>query len=147
MFKTEIIRVNISSTFMVRSRCKNCGKGPDYYYAVGQPFKWVDVRSALVFSKKVKEWLTKIISNWYLPFTPRYFEKLGDFAFELEDKSYDPLFHRTRGANNGMNNRVVEFVGCSCGSTIWAFNEKSVAKRPEITNRKGRYKYPQRFVY
>lgn len=147
MYKQEVIRLNISSTFMVRTRCKNCGKGPDYYYAVGQPFKWVDVRSALVFSKKVKEWLVKIISNWYLSFTPRYFEKLGDFTFELEDKSYDPLFHRTRGGNCGIQNRVVEFVGCSCGQTVWAFNQKSVIKRPEVTNRKGRYKYPQRFVY
>jgi hypothetical protein len=147
MNKLEIIRVNISSTFMVRARCKNCGKGPDYYYSVGQPFKWVGVRSALVFSQAVKKWITRMVSNWYLPFSPRYFLKLGDFAFEIEDKSYDPLFHRTRGSNIGVRQRVVEFVGCSCGATVWAFNEKSAVKRPEITNRKGRYKYPQKFVF
>src|SRR5512135_1353899 len=131
MYKPELIRINISSTFMARARCKNCGKGPDYYYSVGQPFKWVDARSALVFSKKIKEWLTKIVSNWYLPFSPQFFKKLGDFTFSLEDKSYSPLFHRTRGANIGHHKRVVEFVGCECGATVWAFNEKSAVKRPE----------------
>lgn len=147
MYKQEIIRVNISSSFMIRARCKNCGNGPDYYYAVGQPFKWVDVRSNLIFSKTTQEWVIRMVSNWYLPYTPRYFHKLGDFTFELNGKSYSPLFHRTRGANVGQNNRAVEFVGCSCGATVWAFNQKSVVKRPEITNRKSRYKYPKKFVW
>ena len=147
MYKPEVIRINISSSFMTRARCKNCGKGPDYYYAVGQPIKWVDAHDFVMFSRTLKSWITKIISSWYLAFSPRYFQKLGDFSIEIDDKSYSPLFHRTRGANVGRHKRMVEFIGCPCGATVWAFNEKSVVKRPEITNRKGRYKYPQRFVY
>lgn len=147
MYKPEIIRINISSTFLIRARCKECGKGPDYYYAIMLPFKWKNIRNLLSVSKFARGWITRLVGTWYLNFDPRHFEKLGDFTFALEDKSYLPTFHRIRGAAMTERENMVEFLGCECGATVWAFNNKSTKNRPEITNRKGRYKYPQRFVY
>ena len=146
MYKPEIVRINISSTFMVKSRCKECGKGPDFYYTVLKPYKWQDTKYYKMFSLVTRRWIRRMLSSWYLDFQPRYFRTLEDFSFKVEDKSYLPATHRTRGANIKDRDNVVEFVGCTCGSTVWAFNDKSIKKRPEITNRKGRYKYPQRFV-
>lgn len=148
MYKPEVIRINISSSFMARARCKECGKGPDYYYNMSKPYQWQNVRGSLIYSEVTKRWIKSMLtSNWYFKFEPRHFRKLGDFIFTLEGKSYLPTFHRTRGSDSSNSDNVVEFVGCECGATIWAFNEKSTKDRPEITNRKGRYKYPQRFVY
>jgi hypothetical protein len=147
MYKPEIIRINISSSFMSRARCKQCGDGPDFYYAMMKPHKWKNVRHFLVYSKAVKSWIQRMLSNWYLPYTPRYFHDLSDFTFRLESKSFDPSLYRVRGANISERDDVIEFLGCECGATVWAFNDKSTKNRPEITNRKGRYKYPQRFVY
>ncbi len=147
MYKPEVIRINISSTFMVRTRCQKCRSGPYYYYAVLKPYKWKNPRHAILFSNITRGWIQRMVSNWYLDFTPRHFNKMGDFSFNLEDKAYSPILHRVRGSNVNERDNVVEFIGCECGDTIWAFNDKSIKKRPEITNRKGRYKYPQRFVY
>lgn len=147
MYKPEVIRINISSTFLMRARCKECGKGPDFYYGVMLPLKWKNVNNFLFVSTFNRDWITRMVSNWYLDFSPRHFKKLGDFSFGLEDKSYNPVFRRTRGTNIPERDNMVEFLGCDCGATVWAFNQKSTKARPEVTNRKGRYKYPQRFVY
>ncbi len=146
MYKPEIIRINISSSFMTRARCKKCGKGPDFYYAILKPYKWKSARHALFYSEITRRWISRMVSSWYLQFSPRFFNELDDFTFKLEDKAYNPILHRTRNSNAPERDNVIEFVGCGCGSTVWAFNDKSTKKRPEITNRKGRYRYPQRFV-
>lgn|SRR5574337_124572 len=146
-YKPESIRLNMSSSFMVRTLCKNCRKGPDYYYRALKPFTWPNVRGFLIFSQITRGWIQKLVSNWYLKYKPRYFWKLDDFSFKLEDKAYLALYHRARGISGSDKNNVIEFLGCQCGATVWAFNEKSTKDRPEITNRKSRYKYPQSFSY
>jgi len=146
MYKPEIIRINISSTFMVRARCKECGKGPDYYYSSPKPYRWKNIQGALIFSQIIRKWIKRMLTSWYLDHQPRYFHNLEEFSFKMEDKSFRPSLSRMRGNEGRERDNVVEFVGCSCGATVWAFNEKSTKNQPEITNRKGRYKYPQKFV-
>lgn len=146
MYKPEIIRLNISSTFMVKARCKECGKGPDYYYSTPKPYRWKSARYALVFSEITRRWIQRMVNNWYLEYQPKHFHSIEEFSFKLEDKGYRPVLARTRGNNGRERENVIEFVGCSCGATVWAFNDKSSKNNPEITNRKGRYKYPQKFV-
>jgi len=145
--KQEVVRINISSTFLQRARCSECGKGPTFYYASMQPFKWKEIKHFLIYSKFSKRWVKRMVTNWYQDFSPRYFRKLGDFSFALEGKSYNPVLHNAHGANVKDRDNVIEYVGCDCGSTVWAFNDKSTKKRPEVINRKGRYKYPQKFVF
>lgn len=145
--KQEVVRINISSTFLTRARCKDCGKGPDFYYASMQPFKWKEIKHFLIYSKFSKRWVKRMVSNWYQEFSPRYFHDLGDFSFALEAKGFNPALHKSRGIDVLDRDNVVEYVGCECGATVWAFNEKSTKRRPEITNRKGRYKYPQKFAF
>lgn len=145
-YKPEIIRINISSTFMQRTLCPECGEGPSFYYVVMKPFMWKDIKNLVMVSKISRKWVKRMNSSWYQNFDPRYFRKLGDFTFILEDKSFRPLIHRTRGSDKGGDrDNVVEFLSCDCGSSVWAFNDKSVKNRPEIANRKGRYRYPQKF--
>lgn len=144
--RAQVIKINISETFMARARCKDCGKFPDYYYAVMKPFVWKEVKYFMIFSEYTKHWFAKN-SGWFKDYSPKYFTKMGDFSKRMTDKSYNPIAHRTRGADINDLFNSTEFVGCSCGSTVWAFNNVSVQKRPEITNRKGRYKYPQKFSY
>lgn len=144
--KTEVVKVNVSESFMARARCKDCGKGPDYYYAAYKPFMWKDVKYFFVFSTFAKKWFGTS-HNWFKGYEPKHFTKVSDFSRKLEGKSYNPIVHRTKGADINDRYNVIEYVGCSCGATVWGFNSNSVQKRPEITNRKGRYKYPQKFSY
>ena len=145
--KQEVVRINISSTFLQRARCKECGKGPNFYYASMPPFKWKDIKHFVIYSKFSKRWVKRMVSDWYRDFSPRYFHNLGDFSFALEAKSYNPALHNSHIRHEQLaRDNVIEYVGCDCGATVWAFNDKSIKNRPEITNRKGRYKYPQKFV-
>ncbi len=146
-YKIETIRVNISSSFMARARCKECGQGPSYYYNDRKYKLFHDIGKFLEASKLWKSWVKKFNYDWYLEMQPKYFSTLEDFRFRLEDRRYSPLLHRTRGSDVSRDENVIEMVSCDCGGTIWAFNNKSTKKRPEITNRKGRYGYPQKFEY
>jgi hypothetical protein len=146
MFKTEVIRLKISNTFSVRARCKDCGKGPSYYYYTRKPFLYKNVRDYIRSSEWMRGYIKRMTSDWYLDATPRYFHGLEEFSFKIDDKSYLPAAHRIRGAASPKDN-VTEIIGCVCGKTLWAFNQRSIQNRSEITNRKGRYSYPQRFEF
>lgn len=145
-YKSEMIRVNISSSFIARARCPECGSAPNYYFQMRKPYQWRDVRQMLVTSRWLRQLVGRMTEDWYLDDEPRYFLNIREFSFKVEDKRYLPKMHHSRGFPGGRDN-VVEFVGCDCGTTVWAFNQKSVKNRPEITNRKGRYNYPNKFEY
>jgi hypothetical protein len=146
MYKPEVIKIGISSTFMPRVRCKECNTGPDYYYGVMKPYMFKNVQQYKRYTELSRFWISRMCSDWYKDFDPRSFHKMGDFSYIFENKSIRPTLSRARGADVSDRDNVVEYVSCECGSTVWAFNQKSVAKRPEITNRKGKHKYPQKFI-
>lgn len=148
MYRPETIRINISSSFMARARCVKCGKSPSYYYSIRNPFLYEDVGYVISNSKWRRSWIKSMKGNWYLDSEPKYFHDIQEFSFILDDKQYRPtLFRIMKGGAVKDRDNVVEMLGCDCGATIWAFNQKSVKNRPEITNRKGRYKYPGKFDY
>lgn len=80
--------------------------------------------------------------DWYLKDNPSNFHKIREFNYYPGGK-YKSALHQHIGVEEGMH--VIEFVTCTCGRTIWAFNEEDGMLRPEIKHRKGRYKYPQKF--
>jgi hypothetical protein len=143
MRKMEKIRINISSSFMARARCIECGGHPDYYYQIRKPYMWKDISHQISTSKWMRGWLKRFTADWYLESEPKYFLDVKEFGFVLDDKHYVPTLFKNRGEPKTDRDNVVEIVGCGCGATVWAFNDKSTKNRPEITNRKGRYKYPQ----
>jgi len=145
--KNTAVVINISSTFLPRVRCKACGEGPDFYFTTMMPFKWEDIKYFLRFSEISKKWIKQSMSDWYVKYEPRYFNQLSDFSFLMEARSYNPMLHKLRGINLSYMNNVREGLGCPCGQTLWYFNNKWAKSLPEITNRKGRYSYPQKFVY
>lgn len=146
-YKPEIIRINISTTFLVRARCSKCGGYPYYYYWVANPILLKDIRNYLVISKWFRSLFKRMTYDWYLSFAPKYFHDIKDFSIILEDKKYNPALHKIRNITTKDNENILEFIGCHCGDTVWAFNDKSNKNRPEIINRKGRYKYPHGFEH
>jgi hypothetical protein len=147
MYKPEIIRVNISSTFICRSKCLECGEGPSEYFHIRSPSLSKDVSLDIKFSAHFRDFIKRMSNDWYLEGDPKYFRDIKEFSFILEDKQYRPTLHRTRGSDIKLRDNVIEIAICDCGATTWAFNQKSTKKRPEITNRKGKYFYPKKFEY
>lgn len=146
MRKQETIRINISSTFMVRARCKFCKNGPDYYYGCFKPHMWDDISRYRGFTGRNKQWIKRMCSSWYKEFEPYTFDDIYEFTFRLEYQSFRPTLFRAHGATMSQRANVLECLTCKCGRTVWAFNQKSTKNRPEVTNRKGKYGYPKKFV-
>jgi hypothetical protein len=145
-YKSELIRINISSSFMTRARCLKCGNKPEYYFAMRMPSRWFDVRDLLLISKWLRKYINRMTDDWYLDDKPHHFTNIKEFSFKLDDNHYEPTLHRSRFSNKEKD-KMIEFISCHCGFTVWAFNQKSVQNRPEIINRKGKYTYPNRFEY
>lgn len=145
-YKVEKIKINISSSFMARCRCYTCGSAPTFYYTARKRFAWNNVRNYVNVSGRLRGYLKRMRSEYYLNDEPSNYRDIQEFSFLLNDKSYLPILHRVRGNPSDRNN-LTEFLSCECGDTTWAFNQKSTLRRSEIKNRKGRYKYPQHFEY
>lgn len=144
-FKLELKRVNLSSVFVTRARCKMCSRYPSIYYWTRLPVLWFDPRRVVKIHDQCKKYWTRMCSDFYLNDSPSSFDKIAYFSFNLRDAggSYNPKLHYTKGVHPVF--REVEFLTCKCGNTAWAFDDNQARYRMEIVSRKARYKYPYRF--
>ena len=95
-YKAEIIRVNISQTFLNRARCSKCGKHPSYYYYVRRPYLWRDIGLHISASKWFRQWINRMTSDWYLSEAPKLFPDIQEFFFALKDMHYLPDLFQMR---------------------------------------------------
>lgn len=144
-YKSETIRINLSTPFIVRSRCKFCGEFPSVYYLVRNSVMWHNPRKIQEQSSLYNSIVERLCANYYLKEDPKSFTSTNYFAYWVPYKNYRPRLHRTRGSNPVLD--TIEFFTCDCGRTTWALSEKAVKNRPEISNRKARRKYPNKFEY
>ncbi len=145
-WKPYVVRVNLSSTFVVKNKCPYCNKSANEYFWVNLPPYYYDPKSSQELFNWIKNYIKRIIPSvsWYAKAQPRHFKSLKDFSVYWSEKSYKAALHRN--LNIELTDHVIEFLSCPCGRTLWAFNQKDAEERPEINNRKARYKYPQKFA-
>lgn len=144
-YKPEIVRVNLSTPFLVRSRCKFCAGLPTHYYYIRNATMWYNPRKPIDHFKQMTKYVKRMCSDHYLMEEPKYFVEMASFSHPVSYKGYRPRLHRTRGSSATQD--VVEFLMCDCGRSSWAFSDKAVKYRPEIVARKARYRFPQKFEF
>lgn len=142
----EKTKVNLSSSFVVRSRCKYCHSGPAHYYFSKNPNllfspNWKYFESAAWLSKCYK----RICSDYYLMDSPSYVKSVSDFTHKVRYKAFRPKLFKNKGVHPFSDYR--EFLICECGKSCWEFYQKSTSKRVEIINRKSRYNHKFIFNY
>lgn len=140
--KPQIVRISLSC-HLIFGKCRFCGKGPDFYYDVEYPIRWLDPRKNLSIFLRYQKYIKRFCFNYYLRDQPRYFLGIAFLAHVPHYKKYNPRLHKNRGVSPVSDN--LEFLSCTCGQTSWAFNDKSIQSRPEIHERKARHKYPHKF--
>jgi hypothetical protein len=148
-YKSEIVRVNLSETFMVRSRCKSCGELPSMYYYFKNPVLFDDVNEVRHIFGFIKKYISRMCDDFYLIENPSSFKHMSYFGFRLNFKGYNPKLHKTRTpwVQYKQELEITEFLTCECGKTSWAFSDKTIKLRPEIIFKKARYKYPKKFDF
>lgn len=143
-YKPEVIRVNLSESFMVRAKCKHCGGSPIIYYYLRNPTMWLDPRKAMDRANYIRLLIKQLQAKGLFE-QPKTYTSIAALSYDIDNARYRPRLHHTRGSNPVFD--VVEFLTCDCMKTTWAYSNKAVAGRPEITNRKARYKYPGKFEF
>lgn len=141
---SDVIHVNVSSTFVIRAKCRHCHGGPKYYWNVRTKTFHGSInimRSRFASAMKNND---RICSDFYMGYQPRVYHGINSFSFQIDFNKYPARLHKNKGVPSYERTEMLE---CECGKTLWAFNEKSAKNRPEISQRKSRYKYPQGFQY
>jgi hypothetical protein len=148
-YKSETIKVSLSETFMVRSRCKHCGELPSVYFYFKNPILFEDVNEVKHVFNFIRKYINRMCEDFYLMENPSNFIHMSFFGFKLNFKGFNPKLHKTRTPwfNYKQELEITEFLGCECGKTSWAFSDKTTRRRPEIVLRKSRYKYPKKFDF
>jgi hypothetical protein len=144
--KPSRIRINISSSFRVRTCCKHCQGKPSFIYHIPLSFVWKDVADYLAESEYGRTFFTTLPRFVLMRIEPRLFNGITEFNLILDDKSFSPRAHYTKPMlmtkKPGQFVPLTEILSCKCGATTWAFNQRSVIFRPEVVMRKGKYCYP-----
>jgi hypothetical protein len=126
------IGVNISSSFLYRTRCKFCSSGPSLYFAV---CKGIYTREP---ARDKNAWNDpSIFNDWYIASEPRAHTNANNFAFN-SDMSFNATMHRTRDSGG---HDMINVAVCECGKTEWRFTGKLSSQKPAIVNRRGKYTY------
>jgi len=76
---------------------------------------------------------------------PKQFTSVSFLSHDVIYAKYRPRMHRTLGSNAAFD--IVEFLTCACMRSSWAFSDKSVSNRPEITCRKAKGRFPTKFEF
>lgn len=145
--KVEVSTVNISSTFLMRCVCKECGSGPYIHYAIRKPLVWDEPKQLLSASKWLRRYVQRMVQDWYLDAEPKYFHSLRELTFSLTDKHFVPSHFRTKGFPSDPRNNVVDIMQCECSATVWWYSQQAIKDKPEVVNRKGKYCYPKKFEW
>lgn len=135
MHNIQIIKINISNSFIHRARCAKCGNQPKYYYISANPILYNDPNKNKNNFKFIKKYYKRISSDHKID-DFRFASKLNYYNHSVNYKSYNPKLHRVKGADAKFN--LIESLTCECGYTFWYFTEKSIKNRSEILNRKSK---------
>jgi hypothetical protein len=148
-YKPQIIRVNLSQSFMTRSRCKSCGSKPDdpdsMYFYVRSKALWYNPNIALAQANSYQKYSKKWVGDYYLLESPKDFNTTKYFNYSVWFNTYRPKLHRTRGSNPVEDG--CDCITCGCGGTVWVFSQFSARGRPEISQRCAKNKYTHKYVY
>lgn len=143
--KYQPIRVSVSASFPVRSRCGRCGN-KYFHYWENLPFYCHEPRTAFLVAEWYKSFIKHINNDWYLSHQPREFHLVNDtFSFEYPGRAYKPKLHHTRGVDTTRHK--VDIISCDCGACVWLFAQTTTEDRVEIVNRKGKYGYPRKYSF
>lgn len=109
MYKPEITKINLSTPFPTRARCKYCGELPTVYFYIREPFLWFDpnkvIRSPWV--DYVRKHISRFVSDFYMIEEPKNIRTSSIFSYK-PDYKYDPKIHKNKGVKS-IDNRL-EFL-------------------------------------
>ena len=137
------VRINLSTTFIIRTKCKFCATGPVHYFTGKNSIKWFDPHNAKKNHKFYFKFMKRMNYDFYLDETPKNYTSMSPFTHTPTYKGYYPSLHKKRGVS--AINDFVEYLCCDCGRSKWVFSQKSAKQRPEIVNRKAKNSYPIKF--
>lgn len=138
---TAPVQVNVSSTFMIRCRCKRCGKNPSVhrYFYFKNPNYWKSPRKQIERFSYIKKHVKRFCEDYYLSNKPSKYTNMSIFSHSPTYKGFNPKLHKNKGVLPFDD--YAELITCPCGRTTWSFYQKSILERFEIINRKAKYNY------
>ena len=145
MSKKRSKSVNISSTCVVKAKCKHCNTFPTNYYFTNR-FYSKQFRKQL--GSKFFSSFKRMCSDYYFSYDPSSYNSINYFNYGVSYKFYNPrLFKNNRNELPVSNEHILV---CYCGRSTWSFYDTSPHTQfsnPEIFHRKGKYNFPKNFKY
>jgi hypothetical protein len=118
--KVQLIKINLSTPVLTKSRCRKCGKHPDVYYHIQQPSHIFDPRTKADQLLWLKKHIQRLSVDWILIESPKYVRGLLSLSHSPAYKNYDPVLHRTK---KEPTDNYVEYLSCECGGSSWAWGD------------------------
>jgi len=140
--KPSTVKVNMSCTFPVRTKCRFCLRGPEHYLMERLPIKWFNPKHSKNIAAHAGKHIKRMVDDFYLAASPKFFTGIRPFSFDIPALKYNPCLHTKRGV---MVMGDVDTLSCECGRSAWYFSDKANILRDDIIHRKARYKYPRKF--
>lgn len=142
MNKKEFVKVNLSTPFPLRGKCKYCKGEPKHYYLARTSSAFKDFETIQFINAWIASNHKRMCQDYYLGSMPKDFTKASNFGHSLDYKGYNPRFHKNHKDHNSHSmSNTIDHLSCDCGKTSWAFNETVAKNRPEVRQRKARNVY------
>jgi hypothetical protein len=126
--------VKLSTPFLLKSKCRNCGTSGLYYYIIRNGAFFISPEGSKLISEIYQRFTKRMCSDYYLMDSPSKYRSNSFFNYSKSHKGYNPKIYKNLNVKSNNNN--VEIFSCECGKTQWAFGNTNDDNRPEICNRK-----------
>lgn len=132
--------ISLSTPFIYKNRCKECGTGGVYYYCHAPNsniYNRAFDRSSFSYS-----FLIKNLMNRYM-YNPPYYRRQVITTSKINN--FNIKSHMSVGVAIKNSSILIEGIYCKCFKTKWEFPGHSIKNRAEIRNRKSDRVFPHKF--
>lgn len=142
--KSLEFKLQLSTPFLVRTRCKHCGSMPFDYFQMHIKRGFLNPRDLI----RIKSWFYSdgsVCDNFYIDEEPKSYNVLSPFSYTHQGLSYSPKLHIKN--KSFSKNDITDCMVCQCGKTYWYFGQVSSKNKPEVVNRKTQSTFSQKIMY
>jgi hypothetical protein len=138
-----IIKVNLSSPILARTRCPYCKGLPNSYFCISNKLIDFSPRNIIdTFEFFKDDIIASYQTSHYYYFSPKNFTSVTDFSHQPFYKNYRIGSHSLHKDADLINNNITEYLSCNCQQSRWGFKFKTMSGRPDIYMRKSKKSFP-----
>lgn len=144
--KKYLVKVPLSCTSLIKSRCKYCKSVPIYTFIKVNCIPFKDFYNNKQSYSMYRKHINNFICYDYKHTSPSLYNKINIFSYNFLFNRINIRHNKNYGWNMNYSN-IIDNLTCSCGKTVWLFNKTNGLSNEFISQKRLKDNYQKVVIY